>query len=556
MNPPRRLTFGTALPLVALATALIVAFRAWNQDFTIDEANTYFFYTSGLSTAFWNAGSNNHLLSSLLIRIAASVFGYSPFAMRLPAIVSGGLYAAGTAVLVSLLVDKARVWMRVCLFGVLVFNPFVMDYLVPARGYSPSMACEMAMLVLVARGLARQSAPGPSPASLIGMSVIGALGVAFNYSFLFTLSSLLFATFAFLVIRERIGRGMFAWDHAFAAGIRLFVPFVAIIAALCSNNIVTMPQSEIQIGWGSESFRQMFLSFSQLSFNKPNPFLTPPGLRHFVTAIYRAGPWIALSAFALSLVGMGVRIRYWVSSRPKPATAASTHDQFVWILLAALGVSLVLHALLFLLLGVKLPQSRTGIHLIPLMALIAASPIYLARLERDALDWAWTKLFAAAASLVTILFLFSAHFSYFEEWKWNADACAATDAALSYAEALHTKDVRISWEFDGAGNYYSEYLGYGFHTLHEVPEDQLLAGKDAPRPTVFLVSRRAWSAMDKAGLAPVYEAGLSGTVVAVRHPGDVAIPATPTHSHVDLHARCPEHDWYGYREDYPGPMLY
>ena len=401
--------------------------------------------------------------------------------------VSAICYAVATAILVSRLIEGSRVWARCCIYILLVFNPFVIDYLVPARGYAPALACEMAVLLLIYR---KASDLGVNESGLIQISIIAALGVCFNYSFLFTFSALIFCCFLLVSASVR----PFRWSSTLLTGVRLFGPFVAVIILICGQNILTMPRSEIAIGWGGRSFAAMFASFSQLSFNYPNPFLTPPGLMGILTHLSRVAPSITIAMLVTAFV---LVVFYLRRRSPGLPTNVPARERFVLLALCALVLSLALHAALFFILGVKLPRTRTGIHLIPLITLVAASPLFAFREGSGMLETLFRRAAVAATGIIAICFAFSQHFSYFQEWKWNADVCTATDTALSYATILNTKDVRISWEFDGAGNFYGEYLGYGTHRLNQVPESELLADDQSNMPTIYILSRRVWARIDK-----------------------------------------------------------
>lgn len=109
-----------SLAVLSIVTVMIVAFRAWTQDLTIDEANTYHAYIAplslGLKSGFWTGDSNNHLLSTLFINVSTAVFGISPFTLRLPAVLFSALYSLSAALLVARLIDETRTWLRICLY--------------------------------------------------------------------------------------------------------------------------------------------------------------------------------------------------------------------------------------------------------------------------------------------------------------------------------------------------------------------------------------------------------------------------------------------------------
>jgi len=60
--------------------------RAWGQALTIDEADTYLSHASRKLLGF--PGPNNHMLNTLLMRLATKAFGVSGFTLRLPALLN------------------------------------------------------------------------------------------------------------------------------------------------------------------------------------------------------------------------------------------------------------------------------------------------------------------------------------------------------------------------------------------------------------------------------------------------------------------------------------
>src|SRR5690348_16251648 len=77
------------LSAILFFCALIIG-RAWQQDITIDEADTAGFVLNPYN--LWNPSSNNHLLNTALMRIVVAIIPWSPFVLRIPALCGGFLY--------------------------------------------------------------------------------------------------------------------------------------------------------------------------------------------------------------------------------------------------------------------------------------------------------------------------------------------------------------------------------------------------------------------------------------------------------------------------------
>ena len=161
----------------------INAYRAVTQSITHDEAVTYGRYVSGpLYRLVSSNDANNHVLHSLLCRTTVGVCGLTEFTLRLPSVAGGLLF----------LTMIARVGWRVWGFSattlaavlVMGLNPFVMDYLSIARGYSLALAFWVAALdqLLAARD-AEQSFAGDLGLEVRRASRMLALSVLANLTF-------------------------------------------------------------------------------------------------------------------------------------------------------------------------------------------------------------------------------------------------------------------------------------------------------------------------------------------------------------------------------------
>jgi hypothetical protein len=120
-------------------------YRAATQSITHDEAVTYQRYASGPLYQFISSSdANNHVLHSLLCRLAVSVLGPLEIAVRAPSLIGGVLF------LVMIARVGWRVWgasaTSVLTLLVLGLSPFVMDYLSIARGYSLALGLWVAAL--------------------------------------------------------------------------------------------------------------------------------------------------------------------------------------------------------------------------------------------------------------------------------------------------------------------------------------------------------------------------------------------------------------------------
>jgi hypothetical protein len=128
--------------ILAIACALlrfaVCCWRAAHQAITVDEATTYNQFVSGpwlkLSGPF---DANNHILSSLLIKLSINVGGLSPFTLRFPSLIAGFFLTLGVFWALKRVQSPVIRW---TVFALFCLHPVLFDFSIAARGYSLSLA--------------------------------------------------------------------------------------------------------------------------------------------------------------------------------------------------------------------------------------------------------------------------------------------------------------------------------------------------------------------------------------------------------------------------------
>src|SRR5689334_806603 len=185
--------FRPRLGLVGLACAafaLIVA-RAVTQSITIDEADSYLIWATSADPFHWQAASNNHILNSVLMRISTSLLGTSHLSTRLPALTGSAIYLAAIVWFLSTMIEGAI--LQVVLLVCLALNPFVLDFLVAARGYSLALGFLMSGVCVTARIVTCISGVEETARRLAWVSACTALPFSANFSFALVCGSSLLA---------------------------------------------------------------------------------------------------------------------------------------------------------------------------------------------------------------------------------------------------------------------------------------------------------------------------------------------------------------------------
>ena len=169
--------------------------RAVKVPMTIDEATTFLVYVQcPLKDVFLNipVNTNNHFLSTLLIRLSTWIFGDFDFSVRLPSLIGHALY-----IIFSFKLIQAISTRTIVIIGGIVLlhlNPYFMDFFGLARGYSLSWGFMMASMYYLYRYIQEEKnkyinwsfvLAGLSVYSiLIALNYFLALIVAFNFIFL------------------------------------------------------------------------------------------------------------------------------------------------------------------------------------------------------------------------------------------------------------------------------------------------------------------------------------------------------------------------------------
>ena len=468
--------------------------RACVQSITIDEADTYLDWVARTSPAHWEAASNNHVLNSLLMRLLTSALGVSHLTVRAPALMGAALYIGAAYVFCRMLGRDTKLqWLvLVCL----VYNPFILDYLVAARGYSLALAFLMAALVSVAwaqleaaRGHSRW-APERIGAAC---SVCVALSFAANFSFAFVDGAAMLAILAWLChrrggVRERL--------RLLAA---CTVPGLMVTLLLTISVVMRFPKGELH--YGAWSWGEMIGSVARDSLYQLNPQIVNPFLLEAADRI-KGFLFPLLAAFAIWRAVAAARGR---------TSAPDVHA--IWlrslgrVLGATLALALLAHWVAFRRFRILLPMDRTALFL----ALLSTMLVGVAAALPDAShDWGRRGLIAMLFA-VSFYFLGCLRLGYFKEWQWDAEVNKAYPVLAYYNRTYGARNFVSDWKYGSALNFY-RLLSWR-NTIEEI-RSPLQIPLDGD---VYVLD---WGFEEefikKQGLRVVYRGGTTDIVVAIR----------------------------------------
>ncbi len=392
----------------ALAAVCLVIARACLQSVTIDEADSWLLFASKPNPLLaWWPSSGNHVLNTLLERLSTALFGLNELTLRLPAICGAVLYIGSS-------LNACRRLGSFPLFLCLVYNPFVLDFLVAARGYSLALGLFTAALaVIVDTMLSEARADKPLPA----VSVLLGLSFCANFSFAIADGAVL-AVFSVWTWRGTRKLSTFA-----AAAL----PAIAVIFCVCGYTLRNWPKGELF--FGSHSLYEMARGLFYSSYFELDPNVVQPLLRPILERLPHI-LWPAAVILGVALLG-----RAWTP--------------LVKLSLTVVTLTLLLHWLAYHLFGLPLPRQRTGLFFVPLALLL-----FGALLEGS--GFGARRLGAVLLSLNALCFFGCLRLGYFQEWQFDSDA-KQIYWTLRYLERdCGVRHFSVQWYYSDALNFYRQ----------------------------------------------------------------------------------------------------
>ena len=462
--------------LIALWVACL--YRAVTQSIVHDEALTWELYLAGPASAmFTSFDANHHFLNTLLMRASTGVFGLSELSMRLPALCGAALYFAAVYRVARRISPR---WPLVLLaVAALTLNPFVLDFMVAARGYGMALALWMWSFAVLLPG----SGDGHwKKRDLLEAGIAVSLSVMANLTFVLPAAMLAGCVVVWwhgAKNREQPSRRP---RKAVASAPSVWLWFALPIGVCALAFWLAAPLDVARAGdfyAGSDSLAE--------------------SLRNLVSVSMLYAPWIARlpgAAFLRDAIAFVIEPGIVIAAL---VLGFRRGDRFVLIPAVTAAGSAALIAAAHLFGGMPWPLDRTGLYfeVLVVLALIAIA----ARISAPV----WS-----AVAVLALVFAVQFNTRSFYVWRYDADSRAMANQIAERRTSSAPESVQVagSWQLEPALNFYRVKNGW---TWMQPMERRPLA----PGAAFYALISSDAGAISTLNLHPVYKGPRSGSVLAV-----------------------------------------
>jgi len=447
--------------------------RACVQSITLDESDTYFWFVA--NSEIFYPFPNNHVLNSLLMWITTHAFGVSSLTARMPALLGAIVYIATCYFLCRTITDRFS--LQFPLFICLVFNPFTLDFMVAARGYSLANA-----FLLVAIAIPVWDRLKLRTSCALASVALG-LSFAANFSFAFVDLAAFLAILIWAVRRESGARVVWV----------CVLPGLFVALLIGGYPLAHMRRGDLF--YGAHSLGEMTRSLVDASLYQLNP--------RFGGTLFKVMRFLK----PRMLPALGILCVCQIIVTRRLGKLAATLGGIV-------TVAVLMHWLAFRLDNLALPMSRTGIFLLPLCTLfvgaVAAEPAE--SVVSRSLRGGMTAVFMCLACY----FVLCLRAEYFKEYEYDRDVKDVYSVLARLNHAYGVTDVAPTGVYASPLNFYR--VASGRETF---PEFKAVAGAFPVGRAIYVMHgpfERPF--IEREGLAIIYR-GKSGEVVVAVPPGGV-----------------------------------
>ncbi len=463
-----------------VAVFIVCAYRATTQSIVHDEALTYQLYLAGPAASLFNYFDANHkCLTTVLMRVTTSLFGFSALAMRIPSLL-------GAALLLTALYRFCRWmlgdgWLLPVTLAAVSLNPLLMDFMVAARGYGLALGLWMWALALIAPEL-RKAQHDRKNVAMAGTAA--ALSVTANLVFAMPVVVLAAMVIWFSIANRKPAVAPAKKREVAKKPASLWIDFFAPAGDCCC-----VPVN----GSAGECARRTVLRRRRRPSPKACAVMAEPSIDHSGPSAYQSFACHLVDFFAFGFGPLVILAGAIAGLKLRNLALMLTS-------IPALGSAILLLAL-HSIRDMPYPENRTGIYFVAAVILTVAA---FASLPIGGVRMVSIALLAAMA------ISFAIQFEPRMFWVWRYDA-ENSQIAAQLAEIAKTKqplNVFNSWQLEPALNFYRE-------TEHLNSLAQFTRPKIGPGYDVYVLTDQDRSAVQDYSLTISYKGPVSGTVIAM-----------------------------------------
>jgi hypothetical protein len=485
------------LILVSVFAFAWAVVRAGLQSITQDEGDTYFWFAAKSARHIFDPFPNNHILNTGLIWITTHVFGLSPLTLRMPALLGAAIYIGVCCFLCRSITDRFSLQLSVLIC--LIYNPFLLDFMVAARGYSLANAF---LLAAIAVPVWLHVKGSPSLRTCCAVASF-ALGLSFSASFSFVfVDAAAFLAMAIWALKQRRGESIVR-----IAG-NCVLPGLSVAVALCGYALTHWPKGELL--YGANSLREMTHSMVEVSFYQLSP-------RYLLIEFYDTLDFLRpmlLPLLAILCVCQFIVTRFdgsWLED-----ARVRWLGTFAVSLAGVTALCVTMSWLAFRFYRLPLPMTRTGTFLIPLCTLAAGA---VAAAPGRSVVSRWLRQGIGGVLIcLACYFLLCLRWTYFQEYKDGADTKKIYAVLTRLNHNYGVTDAAMDGLYVAPLNFYRVLSKREtFSEFVYMPSRELPSGKSI----YVLNGEAARKFIERERLAIVYRGELSGAVVAVKPDGPI-----------------------------------
>jgi hypothetical protein len=374
----------------------------------------------------------------------------------------------------------------------LIYNPFIFDFMVAARGYGLADAFLLAAIAIPVWHRVTGRPTLPTCCALASLALGLSFAANFSFAFVDLAAFLVILTWA---IRRRDGQS-FVRVAAFCA-----LPGLLIALLLCGYPLSHWPKGAF---WQSaQSLKEMRQSLIRSSLYRLNPRFLDADLYDLMDFLRPRLPVLLGLLCLCQLVATRLDGSWFLDQRTRWL------GRFGAALAAIAAFSVLLHWLAFRLHDVPLPLGRTGIFLIPLCTLVAG--VIAAAPARSAVSHWLRRGITAVFICLAFYFVLCLRVTYFKEYQWDADVKDVYSVLARLNHTYGVTDVATNGFYAGPLNFYR-----ALSKRETFPEFTAINGEPPTGKSVYVLPESYYQPfIKKANLVVVYRGNSTDVVVAV-----------------------------------------